>query len=91
MHKGEPIKALLAEAAGRLSLERLPPYAPMLNSIESLWSWLKYGRLCNFAARDAHHLNEIACAELRAIENDQGRLRNFFHASTLPLPRALLF
>lgn len=91
MHKGEPIKALLTEAADRLSLERLPSYASMLNPIEPLWSWLKYGRLCNFAARDAHHLNEIASAELHAIENDQDRLRNFFHASDLPLPRALLF
>jgi putative transposase len=91
MHKGEPIKALLAESADRLSLERFPPYAPMLNPIEPLWSWLKYGRLCNFAARDALHLNEIAITELRAIENDQERLRNFFHASDLPLPRAILF
>lgn len=90
MHKGDPIRALLAEEADRLSLERLPPYAPMLNPIEPIWSWLKYGRLCNFAARDAPHLNEIVTAELRAIEHDQERLRNFFRASDLPLPRALL-
>ena len=42
MHKGDPIRALEAHFADRLSLERLPPFAPMLNPVEPLWSWLKY-------------------------------------------------
>ncbi len=49
MHKGEPIRALEAHFGDRLSLERLPPFAPVLNPVESLWSWLKYSRLNNFA------------------------------------------
>ncbi len=47
MHKGDPIRELVDHFADRLSLERLPPYAPMLNPVESLWSWLKWGRLSN--------------------------------------------
>jgi len=90
MHKGDPIRALLERTQGRLTLERLPPYAPMLNPVEPLWSWLKYGRLCNFAAQDAGHLNKVVTRELRALRGDQERLRNFFHASELPMPRALL-
>ena len=35
MHKGDPIRDLLSHFAGRLDLERLPPYAPMLNPVES--------------------------------------------------------
>ena len=34
MHKGEPIEALESHFADRLSLERLPPFAPMLNPVD---------------------------------------------------------
>ena len=58
MHKGEPILALEAQFADRLSLERLPPCAPMLNPVEPLWSWLKWERLSNFAPHDVRELDE---------------------------------
>src|SRR5512135_322130 len=53
MHKGDPIRALVDHFADRLALEKLPPYAPMLNPVESLWSWLKWERLSNFGPQDA--------------------------------------
>lgn len=90
MHKGGPISDLVAGSKGRLDLETLPPHAPTLNPVEQVWTWLKYSRLCNFAPQDAHDLNEAISRELDPIRNDQHRLRNFFHASLLPLPRALL-
>ena len=90
MHKGDPINELVAEFPGRLEWEPLPAHAPMLNPVEQVWTWLKYGRLCNFPPPDAQHLNAVVIRELDAIRVDQGRLRNFFHASDLPLPRALL-
>jgi hypothetical protein len=42
MQKGDPIRALEAHFADRLSLERLPAYAPELDLVEPLWSWLKW-------------------------------------------------
>ena len=90
MHKGDPIRDLMAHFAGRLDLERLPPYAPMLNPVEPLWSWLKWGRLSNFGPRDAQEIEARAVAELTKVRGDQAFLRNLFHASDLPLPRALL-
>jgi transposase len=90
MHKGGPINDLLREHEGRLDLERLPAHAPVLMPVEQVWTWLKYDRLCNFPPRDAHHLNEAILRELDPIRDDQGRLRNFFHACRLPLPRTLL-
>jgi putative transposase len=90
MHQGDPINALLERLGPRLSLERLPPYAPELSPVEPLWSWLKYSRLSNFAPQDTHQLNEAVIAELSAIRGDQHLLKGFFHASQLPLPRALL-
>jgi hypothetical protein len=90
MHKGDPIRDLIAHFAGRLDLERLPPYAPMLNPVEPLGSWLKWGRLSNFGPKDAHEIEARAVAELTKVRGDQAFLRNMFHASDLPLPRAPL-
>jgi transposase len=90
MHKGDPIRALVEESRGRLDIEPLPAHAPELMPVEFLWRWLKYGRLCNFAPRDAHHLNEAVVRELDAIRDNQVLLSSFFHQSDLPLPRALL-
>jgi transposase len=90
MHKGDPIRQLVDHFADRLCLEKLPPYAPMLNPIEFLWSWLKYSRLNNFAPRDAIQLNERVVAELAAIQKDQGLLESFVHATSLPLRLTLL-
>jgi len=89
MHKGGPISELVAQSRGRLILEPLPAHAPKLNPVEQVWTWLKYSRLCNFAPQDAHDLNEAIIRELDPIRDDQHRLRNLFHASDLPLPRAL--
>ncbi len=91
MHKGDPIRDAVERFAPRLTLERLPPYAPMLNPVEPLWSWLKYSRLCNYAPADAGELNERAVGELSAIAGDRDFLKLLWHASDLPLPRALLF
>jgi transposase len=91
MHKGDPIRQLEEVLADRLTLEKFPPYAPMLCPVEPVWSWLKYSRLCNYAPHNALELNGRVVAELAAIHDDQELLRSFFHASDLPLPLTLLF
>ena len=91
MHKGDPIQRLTDHFVDRLCLESLPPWAPMLNPTEPLWGWLKYDRLCNYAPHDAAELDGRVVAELAAVKDDQQFLRALYHASELPLPRALLF
>jgi transposase len=88
--KGDSIRALMDHFADRLSREKLPPYAPMLNPVEPLWSWLKGERLSNFGPKDARELDARVIAELAEVREDQAFLRNLSHASELPLPRALL-
>ena len=90
MHRGEPLTELVQRSGGLLDLEPLPPHGWDLMPVEQLWTWLKYSRLCNFPPTDARQLNERIIRELEAIRDDQPRLRNFFHASDLPLPRTLL-
>jgi putative transposase len=87
MHRGDPIRALLGRFQPRLSVEILPAWAPMLDPVEPIFSWLKYGRLANYAPLDAKELNKTVLAELKAVEQDQECLRNFWHASDLPLPK----
>ena len=88
-HKGPPIRALVEEFQGRLGIEPMPVHAPKLMPVEFVWRWLKYGRLCNFTPRDAHHLNEAVVREVDAILDNQVLLSSFFHQSDLPMPRAL--
>jgi transposase len=89
MHKGDSIRKLVEESQGRLDIEPLPAHAPELMPVEFLWRWLKYGRLCNFAPRDAHHLNQAVVRELDAIWDNQVLLSSFFHQSHLPRPLTL--
>jgi transposase len=90
MHRGDPIRAAVERFAPRLVLERLPAYAPMLNPIEPVWSWLKYSRLSNAARANATELNQDVRRELNAVRDDPVFVRSMWQGSDLPLPRALL-
>ena len=58
-HRSQVVKAFLrAEAADRLWLVALPAYAPELNPIEALWSFLKHVELKNLCC--------LSLAQLRA-------------------------
>jgi transposase len=83
-HKGEPIRDLLKQHP-RLSLERLPAYAPDLNPVEMLWEHLKYAELVNFAAQDARQLDKEAHEVLDQVRQDSQRLRSFWNHCELPL------
>lgn len=90
VHKGNPIRDLLTRHKGQLTLEWLPPYAPELSPVEPVWSWLKYGRLSNFAPREVRQLYHAVLREMDSLQDDHQLLRALFRASQLPLPRALL-
>lgn len=89
-HTGAPIRELLKDFPGKLILEDLPPYAPMLNPVEFVWGWLKSGKLSNFSPKDVWDLDKRIVHELNSIYNHQEMLRRLFHRSKLPLPRTLV-
>jgi transposase len=66
-------------------LERLPPFAPMLNPVEARWSWLNYSRLNNFAPRTPAELDSRVIAGITAVRDDEAFLRGLIHASELPI------
>jgi putative transposase len=84
-HKGPQIRELLRRNE-RLSLERLPAYAPELNPAEQVWSWLKYGQLANFVPHDLAELDDEIADRLIHLKCDAGLLRALWDGSKLPFP-----
>lgn len=84
VHRSKKVRALLQATPG-LHVEYLPPYAPELNPVEYLWSFLKFHPLANLAF---FHLDEIATAtrtHARALQRNEVLLRSFVSHSPLPL------
>lgn len=85
-HKGPLIRAFLARNK-RLRLERLPAYAPELNPVEAVWSWLKYGQLANHVPDGMSALDDEIIDRLSALKGDPDLLRNLWDGSELPFPQ----
>jgi transposase len=69
IHRCNAVKEfLVAGAAARVHLERLPPYAPDLNPDEGIWHYLKQVELRNIICQDVEELRyelRLATARLR--------------------------
>jgi putative transposase len=61
-----------------------PPYAPDLNPVELVWSYLKYGRLANFAPDTPDDIQITVSRERRRLARHPEVLRSFFRHSALP-------
>jgi putative transposase len=88
-HKGPALRRFLARNR-RLTLERLPAYAPELNPVEAVWSWLKYGRLANFVPAGAAELDDWVIEYLVELRHDPALLRKLWEGSELPFPAPLV-
>ena len=84
-HQGPVIREFLKRNK-RLRLERLPPYAPDLNPVEAVWSWLKWGRLANVVPDDLHELDDRVVEYLVELKHDPELLRALWERSDLPFP-----
>ena len=89
-HTGEGIREVEELFGGRIILETLPAYAPILNPVEIVWGWLKYDKLCNFAPHDVWELDKRIHSELSSIQHDRPFLHSLWRQSELPLPITLL-
>ena len=88
-HKGPVIRAFLKRNR-RLWLVRLPAYAPDLNPVEAVWSWLKWGRLANFVPDDLAELDDWAVEYLVQLKFDPRLLRALWERSDLPFPTPII-
>ena len=85
-HKGPLIRAFLRRNK-RLTLERLPAYAPDLNPVETVWSWLKDGQLANFVPDGVTDLDDEVVERLVALKFTPALLRKLWEGSDLPFPK----
>lgn len=83
-HRSKRVRALLV-ATPALDMELLPPYAPELNPVEYLWSFLKLNPLANRPFFDLDTLADTARAHTRSLQHDQKLLRSFLAHSPLSL------
>jgi transposase len=82
-HKHRLVRAWLARHPG-WHVVWFPPYAPELNPAEQLWTYLKYGRLANFAPDDLDDIRHAVTRERRRLARRPTLLRNLFRHSALP-------
>ncbi len=83
-HKG-PLMRDCSPSIKRLHLERLPAYAPDLNPVEMIWSYLKYGLMANFVPRDVHEVDQVVQGSLcRSWARIPKLIRALWTGSRLP-------
>jgi transposase len=82
-HKHQVVRAYLKRALNWHPVW-LPGYAPELNPQEQVWSYLKYGRLANFAPDDVGQIRDAVRREARRVARSSSLLKAFFRHSELP-------
>jgi transposase len=86
-HKGPIIRKFLSKNR-RLTLEMLPPWAPELNPVEDVWSWLKSSELANFVPDDTEELEDEILERLIGLKFDPELLRALWGRAELPFPES---
>ncbi len=78
------VKQWLAEHS-QVVVEDLPPYDPQNNPDEWVWSWAKYGRLCNLCPADLEELYSYIVKALEDLKHDHYMLAAFVMDAGVPL------
>jgi transposase len=81
-HRAYLVQEFLA-AQPQLATEFFPPYAPELNPIEYVWSYLKLNPLANVAFFDLEQLTTTARRYTRSLQRKPDLLRSFLRHSPL--------
>lgn len=90
IHRGPAVRELLSQTR-RLTLHSLPAYAPELNPVEYLWSYLKTTKLANITLADALDLDAVVTHSLHEIATQPPLLKSFYKASPLEQIETTLF
>ena len=73
------------ESRSRIVVEEFPPYASELNPVDNVWSYIKFGRLANYAPFDLTQLRETVIAELLRVQKRPDLLHGFLRRTGLSL------
>ena len=84
IHWAWPVKKLL-KVDSSIEVEALPPYAPELNPVDYVWSYIKYGRLANYCPFNLAELRKTVTAELTIVAKQPKLLRSLFLGTGITL------
>jgi len=82
-HRSKTTREELSGYASRLTVNRLPPYAPELNPDEGLWAYLKGHALRGFCPPDIKTLTAALRQAVRRVRRHPRLIRSFFQACPL--------
>jgi transposase len=82
--KSKVVKAWLARHPN-VVVEDFPAHAPHTNPDEDVWSWTKYGQLCNLAPSDVTELRQHILDALLALRDQPQLLISFILHARVPL------
>src|SRR5512135_679461 len=83
IHRRDEVSAFVAEARGKIRVERLPSYAPDLNPVEWLWRHLKEVELRNLSCLDLERLHLELHLALGRVRQKQRLILSFFEGAEL--------
>lgn len=83
-HRSRMLRPILRQPS-ELSTFFLPPYAPELNPVENIWSYLKMNPMANCAIHDLIALALTTRNNGRRLQKNQLLLRAFLKHTPLPL------
>ena len=84
IHRAKPVTDYFARHR-RLVVEAFPAYAPELNPVEYVWSYLKTNPLANLACPEVALLAAAGRRHARSLQHKTGLLRSFIRHSPLSL------
>lgn len=86
IHLSKQIKAFLAEGGSQfVEVEKLPAYAPELNSDEGVWQHLKHVELRNLCYRDLDHLSVELSLAVKRLRKRPSLIQSFFAGAELDI------
>ena len=84
IHSTEPVNNYLATHLA-IAVEPLPPYAPELNPVDNIWSYVKYNRLSNYCPFNLVELRKSVRSELFRLQKMPDLLESLFRHTGLTL------
>jgi transposase len=82
--KSKAVKAWLAKHP-RVVVEDFPTYDPDADPDEWVWSWAKYGKMCNLCPADVEHLFDEVLDALAELKSQSCLLASFVMDADVPL------
>lgn len=84
IHRALAVRRFLHEHR-TIVVEEFPPYAPELNPVDYVWSYVKYARLANYCPPNLDILRERITDEFQQLQKRPDLLTSFFGATGLSL------